>query len=177
MTATNRNLLETSKTNLPPFEIEQIYNEQLDLVRGVLFRIIGAQDIDDATQEVFVKIWRRLDRFEKNSNFKTWVYRIAVNVGLDFLRKRKRRLELNSFDELKTASQSGTFKDQELLLKALDLISEDHRVVIVLHYFEELSLLEISESLELPIGTVKSRLFHSRKVLRDCLRQLGKTSL
>lgn len=169
--------METSKTNYSQFEIEQIYNEQLDLVRGVLFRIIGAQEIDDATQEVFVKIWRHLDRFEKNSNFKTWVYRIAVNVGLDFLRKRKRRRELNQFDELKTASQNGTVKDQELLLKALDLISEDHRVVIVLHYFEDLSLNEISESLDLPIGTVKSRLFHAKKVLRDCLRQLGKTNL
>lgn len=157
-------------------------------VCNILSHTLGAtSNVEDLAQEVFLKAYHALRGYRGESAFSTWLYRITVNVGVDELRREKRR-RLFSFtwrehaESAETeilASVPGSHQaDSELELKelgeflekALKRIPEKHRMVFVLREVEGFTYSEIAEMLGCSIGTVKSRLFHARLKLRHHLR-------
>ena len=145
-------------------------------VLNVIYRMCGDMQVaEDAAQETFIQAWLRLQSYRPQSSFRNWLYRIAVNMAIDMLRKDKRILpgkieDLNLRDsepgpEAVVASAERT----EMVQEAVLTLPDASRAVLVLREFEGLSYQEISESLEIPVGTVMSRLNYARKLLREKL--------
>ena len=143
-------------------------------VLNVIYRMCGDMQVaEDAAQETFIQAWMKLKSYRPQSSLRNWLYRIAVNSAIDMLRRDKRILsgeieDLNLRDsepgpEAKVASAERT----ELVQGAVLTLPDASRAVLVLREFEGLSYQEISESLEIPIGTVMSRLNYARKLLRE----------
>ena len=148
--------------------------------------ILGDREIArDAAQTSFIRAYQALPRFRADSGFYTWLYRIAVNVCLNAAQKEKRRRDSTSLDTLLDAGQFSTehlwerrtpagdferLRLQETIQEVLNLLSSDHRLVVVLKDIEGMSQEEISRTLNCSVGTVKSRLSRARAHLRDLLR-------
>jgi len=142
---------------------------------------------DDAleiTQEVFMKLIEGLESFRRGSRFFTWLYRIAVNQSIDFLRRRKRRAAVpleegehrNRRRGTDPVERAQTAELSERLRSALGKLSEKHRTVLILHSMENLSYREIAQVVGCSIGTVMSRLFYARKRLAELLEPGGEGS-
>ena len=140
------------------------------------------QDALDICQDVFIKIYKSLEGFRAESAFSTWVYSITVNICIDFIRKVKRRSELplviDDEDETVIEVPDTSFAPAEIMEKKelrksmLDAISRlrpDHREVIILREFHDLSYSEISGILDVEEGTIKSRLARARAALRKII--------
>ncbi|MDB6153826.1 MAG: polymerase sigma factor RpoE [Chthoniobacteraceae bacterium] len=146
-------------------------------------------DAWDLTQDGFLKAWKSIDRFRGQSSFYTWLYRILMNVGIDWMR-RKHVQGASEFDDslgmrnvepaaatvpkselaplLKISDKEIRARIDEALLK----LSPEHRAVIVLREIDGMDYQEIADSLECSIGTVMSRLFYARKKLQTILRDI-----
>lgn len=143
-------------------------------------------DVDDLTQEAFLKAYRNIGSFRGDSSLYTWVYRIARNVCLDALRRRKYRgqfifdwfKQIDSDHDFPDPSGSDVAEDRDTrywIDKALAKLPEDFRSVIVFREIQDLSYDEISQIMNIPEGTVKSRLFKARKMMRQQLEFYGIT--
>jgi RNA polymerase sigma-70 factor (ECF subfamily) len=161
------------------FALDQLLRRHYDRIHAVCRRIAGGtRDADDACQEALIKIVRNLPRFDGRSSFGTWAYRIATNASLDELRKRQRRPSLHAVDETQrpeTADPAADvhterFPDRLLLDDALDQLSDDLRIAVVLRDVADLDYAEIAEVLDVPVGTVKSRISRGRAALAVGLR-------
>ncbi len=147
-------------------------------------------DSKDVSQEVFIKVYRYIDNFNFESSFYTWLYRITVNKCIDFIRKQKRKKEVDYDDEILRdgdvegdehilPSRLGIDPDKaygrkELranMLKALETLSEKHRTILVLREVEGLSYLEMAEVLDVSKGTVMSRLYHARRYFQEAVEE------
>src|SRR6516165_603223 len=143
------------------------------------------EDANDLAQETFIKAFRALKSFKGGSSFYTWVYRIAVNKTINFLKQRKHKAQM-SLDDLdfnaehdpdlvalisdKTPRREvGLSELQEKLNAAMQKLSEPHRLVVTLHDVQGLSHEEIAEIMDCNIGTVRSRLFYARQQLQAYL--------
>lgn len=162
---------------------------QKDLYNLSLKYIGSEEDALDVTQEIFIKIFRKIDTFEGNSKLSTWIYRVTVNYCKDFLKKQN-KIKCISIDkpiegiqgeyalELEDDSQTPQSAlesklQRESLIKAIGCLDDDQREIIILRYINELTYNEISEILNLPLGTIKSRLNRGRKRLAEILRDDG----
>ena len=158
-------------------------------VYNIALRMTGnSEDASDMTQEAFIKAYNSLHSFRGDSKFSVWIYRIATNVCLDFLRSKSRRpsvslsVEDNDGDEvqLDVADES---QSPELLLdrqmtresvrRGLETLTPEYRQILLLREIQGLSYDEISQALGLEVGTVKSRIFRARKKLCTFLLQDG----
>jgi RNA polymerase sigma-70 factor (ECF subfamily) len=145
-------------------------------VLNVIYRMCGSMQVaEDAAQETFIQAWLRLPSYRPKSSLRNWLYRIAVNTAIDMLRKEKRILP-GEIEDLNLAdSQPGpeaivaSSERTELVQNAVLALPDASRAVLVLREFEGLSYQEISESLEIPVGTVMSRLNYARKRLKENL--------
>ncbi|HEX2958465.1 MAG TPA: sigma-70 family RNA polymerase sigma factor [Chitinispirillaceae bacterium] len=160
----------------------ELFNQYRVMIYRIVIRFLGvSEDADDAVQQVFIELYKSLPGYMGNSKFTTWLYRIAVNVSIQYIRKRKRGSDFEIFNpefHVDTTQNSSSSVEQKELQKqiaaALEGIHERKRSVLVLHDMEGLTMEEISEITGLPLGTVKSRLFHAREELRNKLKkQLG----
>lgn len=143
------------------------------------------EDANDLTQEAFIKAFHALKTFKGGSSFYTWVYRIAVNKTINFLKQRKHKghLSLNDLDfnaehdpdlvalvSEKTPRREAVLAElQKKLNGALQKLSEPHRLVVVLHDVQGLAHEEIAGIMECNVGTVRSRLFYARQQLQAYL--------
>jgi RNA polymerase sigma-70 factor, ECF subfamily len=161
------------------FALDQLLRRHYDRIHGVCRRVAGStRDADDACQEALIKIVRSLPRFDGRSSFGTWAYRIATNAALDELRKRQRRPALHAVDEEhrpdvvdpRADGFAERYPDRLVLDDALDQLPEDLRVAVVLRDVADLDYAEIAETLDVPIGTVKSRISRGRAALAAQLR-------
>ncbi|MEM6961486.1 MAG: sigma-70 family RNA polymerase sigma factor, partial [Myxococcota bacterium] len=140
----------------------------------------------DVVQEAFIKVYRHIDNFQGNSSFYTWLYRIVTNLAIDHVRKRRRGSEqeceetrLSPDGELQlpqflNSNPVRTVLRKELLEaihSALSELPEYHRAVILLREVEGLSYDEIATILEVPKGTIMSRLFHARRRMQQVLAE------
>ncbi|MDP6038361.1 MAG: sigma-70 family RNA polymerase sigma factor [Candidatus Latescibacteria bacterium] len=154
-------------------------------VFNTAFGLVGDLDeADDLAQEAFIKVFRSLKRFRGQSLFSTWLYRIAVNCCLDFLKSKHRRSTasldehqgIQDFPQIwrensEDADVSVQRRElQEILELALDKLPEEYRVTFVLREIEGMAYEEIAELLKCSVGTVKSRLFRGRAKLRESLQ-------
>jgi RNA polymerase sigma factor (sigma-70 family) len=155
-----------------------LYRRHQHRVRQILYQLCDLPMLDDLTQEVFLRAWKGLPNFRQSSQFATWLYRIAWNVASD-----RRQTLARDRDRLETIAENvATQHDdpdlmqlhyRDLVRKGLSCLSEEHRAVLVLHDLEELPQKEVAEILEIPVGTVKSRLFHARSGMRKFLAAMG----
>lgn len=146
-------------------------------VFNVAYRIVrDYEDASDVAQSAFVKAYEKLDTFNEQYKFFSWIYRIAVNEALNFVNKRKPEDEL---DERMVSNARGPEQLTEIgerneqIQAALQDLPPDYRTVIVLRHFRELSYKEMAEVLLIPEKTVKSRLFTARRLLKDILIEHG----
>jgi RNA polymerase sigma-70 factor (ECF subfamily) len=143
----------------------------------------------DLSQEAWVKGWQRLNQFQGESSFATWLTRIVINLCLDQLRKQKRHRSesIEAMDEesggverqmpVVTVNPTAGLERQELRQRidtALGQLSYEHRTVLVLHEFQEMEYKEIAKTMGCSIGTVMSRLFYARRKMASLLADLKK---
>jgi RNA polymerase sigma-70 factor, ECF subfamily len=152
------------------------------LVRGVTLRMLGGQEAQDASQEVWVRVWANMKSFRGDSAFSTWLYRITVNTCLNFRRKESRRRRREVDEELAYLSESsgGDGDPEEAALDAerreeiqvaLGNVRAEHREAMVMRHMEGLSCAEISEVLGVPNGTVKGWASRGRTAMLAALTQ------
>lgn len=147
----------------------------------------NVHEAEDIAQEAFIRAYVNIDSFDINRKFSTWLYRIATNLTIDRIRKKKPDYYLDAevagTEGLTMYSQiaaDGVLpEDAVLSLELSDTIQkkilklpDKYRTVIVLKYIDELSLIEIGEILNIPVGTVKTRIHRGREALRKQLRDL-----
>lgn len=158
--------------------LEVLVKQYLQPVYGYVCTFVGnSSDAEDITQEAFVRAWKNLKKFDQQRNFKTWIFAIAKNAALDFIKKKK-SIPFSDFEDesgkntlLDTLADSAPLPDKlleqkdllGLLSSAIEKLSAKYRTVLSLRYDEELNFREISESLGEPLHTVKSR--HRRALL------------
>lgn len=147
------------------------YHAHERLIRGTLFHLVQKDDLDDLVQQTFIRCWENRDQFEGRSKPGTWIVRIAMNLAHDHWRKNKAPL-LGSVEHQEVAA-NVRFENRQAIECALSYLSFEHRSMIVLMYFNELTLEEISEATGDKVGTVKSRLHYARSELRRVLIKLG----
>jgi RNA polymerase sigma-70 factor (ECF subfamily) len=147
-----------------------------DGVRNVIYRMYGdIQLAEDAAQETFIRAWLHFSSYRPQTSLRNWLYRIAVNAATDMLRKEKRILPLDLEDLPLKDPQPGPealFSQEEratLVQKAVLSLPDACRAVLVLREYEGLSYQEIADALEIPVGTVMSRLNYARRLLREKL--------
>lgn len=152
-------------------------------IYGLVYNMTSnREDAEDLTQEVFHKAYTVLPRFRGNSSFYTWIYRIAVNRSINFIKRRRKRMGM-SLDDMdggverdpayvELSARESPVRDatlaelQEKLNMALQVLSEKHRTVVVLHDIQGIPHEEIAQMLGVSAGTVRSRLFYARQILQ-----------
>jgi RNA polymerase sigma-70 factor (ECF subfamily) len=146
-----------------------------DRVFAICMGVIRSRDLAlEATQETFITLYRKLDRFDGKSAFSTWLYRVTTNTCYDVLRRAKRHLA-EPLPEYHDPADSGAQDDLDAvelrpdLRDALAAIPEEFRAAVVLSDLEGLPVAEVAEILEVPPGTVKSRVFRGRRLLAEFL--------
>ena len=160
-----------------------LYRDYRSKVYGTVHHVVGGSDeIDDIVQSVFLEIHRSLPRYKGQAKLSTWIYRISVNVALQYIRKRRRRRVFLFFKEddhrLEGLSHEmgPRYENRELLQKLhglMDKLSEKKRVVFTLHELEGLPLEEVADICEIPVNTVRSRLHAARTELLSRMKKAG----
>lgn len=161
-----------------PAAVDALLRQHYDIVHAVCHRMVHNSDsANDAVQNALISVVKGLPRFDGRSAFSTWVYRIATNSAIDEIRRTQRQPTPVSDGTL--AAHAGTFDptagladqmDQDsALAAALALIPEEFRTALVLRYVVDLDYAEIAEVLEVPVGTVRSRLSRGRHLMADLL--------
>ncbi|MEN3013561.1 MAG: sigma-70 family RNA polymerase sigma factor [Endomicrobiia bacterium] len=133
-------------------------------------------ETEDFTQEVFIKLYKNLKKYKSNFNFKTWLYKIAINTAKDFLRKKKflpvsledHKNLIYSEDKVEESIQKNL--ESQMLLSLIRTLPEKYLNILILRYIENLSYEEIAEVTSKPIGTVKTLLFRAKLLLAKKLK-------
>src|SRR5271169_4208700 len=172
---------------------EELVARHRDKIYARAFSMMRNEDeAVDLSQEAWVKSWQRLNQFQGDSSFGTWVTRIVINLCLDQLRKQKRQRS-ESIEEMDqesggverqmpvvTVNPTAGLERGELrqrIDRALGQLSHEHRTVLMLHEFEELEYKEIAKVMGCSIGTVMSRLFYARRKMAALLADVKRENL
>ena len=170
---------------------EQAYADLMKRYRRPVYHMIlkmvrNVDDAEDLTIEAFAKAFRNLSRFKKDYTFSTWLFRIATNNTIDFIRKK--RLETMSLDtsykddsgdsisidvegnDLNPMEKAIKSQKAELIRIFVDKLPPKYQRLVKLRYFDELSYEEIAEELEAPLGTVKAQLHRARELMYDLVK-------
>lgn len=166
---------------------DQLVQKYREHIFSVVYNMTSnREDASDLTQETFIKAFQAIARFKGKSSFFTWIYRIAINSTMTFLKKRSRRRYISYenineevstteiFESLtaKTRTEKGALIQelQEKLNDSLQKLSPKHRTVVVLHEIEGLGHAEIAEITKTSVGTVRSRLHYAKQQLQSYLK-------
>ncbi|MCK5033806.1 MAG: sigma-70 family RNA polymerase sigma factor [Calditrichia bacterium] len=169
------------------YALEELLGKYKIAVYNLVYRMVkDKQEAEDLTQETFIKTFKSLPSFNEEYAFSTWIFKIATNNCIDFFRKRK--LKTYSIDkpiQYKTSEIQQDHPDtdpnaeksmlaeerSELIKKAIDSLPKKYNEAIVLRHMKEKSYEEIAEMLNLPLGTVKARIFRAREMLNKALKE------
>lgn len=153
-----------------------LYNRYKRRVHGLALRMVGPQEAEELTQDVFLRIYNGLSRFRGDSALGTWVYRITMNVCLSHLAKRRRRTRLDQDFQREAALELRPRESSPLLRRrleqALARLPDGYRAVLVLHDVEGLNHDEVAGILGCRVGTSKSQLHKARMKMRALLEPL-----
>lgn len=171
---------------------EELVRRYQRLVANIIYLTLGDRsEIDDITQEAFLRVYRSLDRFAFDSSFYSWLYRIVVNLCIDELRRRKIKrtfsldlLSEHRLEKERAATSHRTGFDEvlgkekkETVRAALEQLSSEHKAVLVLREYNDLSYAEIATVLKISPQAVKSRIFRAREEIRKILKDYFKERL
>jgi RNA polymerase sigma factor (sigma-70 family) len=165
---------------------EKLMNKYYQHIYNLIYKMIfKKEDVEDLTQEAFIKAFNSLENFDRQFAFSTWLYKIATNNSIDYLRKKK----LNTFSiDKEIASEDSDFKFEipdteyipdnkiieeerkKIIDEAIESLPDKYKKVIVLRHKNEMEYEEIAEKLELPLGTVKAHIFRGRELLNKFLK-------
>ena len=165
-----------------------LFKKYREMVARLVFSIVKEEtQVDDTVQDVFVLLFRNLGKFRGQSALKTWIYRITVNEALRHVNRAKRWTALPDGDVEPSQIPSTIVvfnqgsspervmidgEQREIIEKGLSTLKPQHRVILTLYYLEDLNVQEISNVLDIPEGSVKSRLFYARESLRKALEPI-----
>jgi RNA polymerase sigma-70 factor (ECF subfamily) len=162
---------------------EALFRQHKELVLKTAMLITNnAEEAEDVLQEVFMNIWRKRHTFDNTKGkFTTWLYRITINQSIN--RYRRKKPVIVSIDETSCDPSSRFTQDlpeealeinweYKRLLEAIDLLDNNHRLVLILRYINDLSIKEIAEVLDIPVGTVKSRTHNALKALHRQMEEV-----
>ena len=153
--------------------IGELVQEHYARVYRFCARRVGEDLAQDAAQETFLTMQRMVKRFEGRSGFETWLLGIAHNHCRNLARKRQRDpASLEDWFEMETKDHGEQVADRESLRCALKSLSPEHREVVLLHEVEGLTYAEVAQVAGVPEGTVKSRLYHAFRNLRETLSEV-----
>jgi RNA polymerase sigma-70 factor (ECF subfamily) len=163
-------------------ELVEMYKDKL---YHLGYRMLNQrQEAEDVVQETFLRVYTNLERYDENQKFSTWIYRIATNLCIDRLRKRKPSYsidaELNdsegtdwhallASDDASPETELILSETQAHIREAIQSLPEKYKSVVVLRYLHDMSLQEISDILEMPVTTIKTRVHRGREFLRKKL--------
>ena len=193
----NQHLSERAKQDLELVEAARLgqqsaYADLMDRYRDSIYFMMlkmvrNADDADDLTIEAFGKAFSRLDQYSPSFAFSTWLYKIASNNSIDFIRKK--RIQVTSMDSgytnddgerIQIDARSNTMNPEETVIYGQKVVhmrmlvsklKPRYRVLVEKRYFDELSYEEIAEELQLPLGTVKAQLFRARDFLANMMEK------
>jgi len=167
----------------------KLVNHYYEMVYSISYGVLHQREpARDVTQDVFMKVFRDLNKFDGKSKFKTWLYRVTVNASIDVTRKKRPSQSIDATDAsdeedkapVVITSESPGPRDvaaseelKVLVQKALEDLSADHRAILVLREWQGLSYEEIADMLQIDMGTVMSRLYYARKKLGDVLKRMN----
>jgi RNA polymerase sigma-70 factor, ECF subfamily len=156
-----------------------------DKIYQLAYRMVGnKQEAEDIAQEAFLRVFANIDQYDPGYKFSTWIYRIATNLSIDHLRKRKQVYSIDrqgdGTDDIdwheRIADQAPNPEEQlvkgelqEQVQQALSNLTPKYRSIMILRYIEDLSLQEISEVVKLPVTTIKTRIHRGREALKQKL--------
>ena len=154
-----------------PAAQQQLYQTYCDQVYGLMIRMVGRENAEDLTQQVFLHLLKTLDRFAGRSKFSTWLYRVASNEALQFLRKNSKRSESSILHDPTDdrPAEIDRIDDRELLENALSQIAPELRSIFLLREQEGMSYHELALAFDIAEGTVASRLNRARRLLQESL--------
>ena len=142
-------------------------------VLKVIYKIVGdVEDAKELTQDVFVKAFESLSQYKKEYKFFSWIYRIAINSALLFVRSKKKFVPIDEISDQLCQGPDYNPEDDlrdRLLGSTINELNEPYKSVILLKYYADLSYADMAVTLGIPEKTVKSRLFDARKILKDKL--------
>lgn len=170
---------------------DQLVGRYRTRVFGMIYNMVhNEQDAWDLAQDSFLKAWKSIARFRGQSSFYTWIYRIVMNVTIDWLRKKQVKgsgaefndeVQLREIDPASRTLPKADALPHERMVhgeiktridQAIAQLSPEHRAVILMKEIEDMQYHEIAEALDCSIGTVMSRLFYARKKLQNMLRDV-----
>ncbi|KOY84761.1 RNA polymerase subunit sigma-24 [bacterium 336/3] len=164
-------------------ELMKRYNRSL--YHTILKMIRNVDDAEDLTIEAFAKAFKNLDKFKEDFTFSTWLFRIATNNCIDFIRKKKmntlsisnmftgeggEEVGLDIADESNPQEEAIRSQKIALMQNLVSKLPTKYRKLVTMRYFEEMAYQEIAQELELPIGTVKAQLHRARELLYDMIK-------
>ena len=184
--------METAGTGCTPTSFEELYEIFSGLIRESITRIVRKPgDIEDVLQEVFIRAWKQRENWSEIRNLRNWLTRIAINLSLNHLRGRNRKRELLIGDTQPEANEDYALRRaltdlvtpgpesqlirnnrRDIVRHAIADLPVEKREVLELVDQEDFSIRETSEQLEIPYGTVKSRLHYGRKIVSERIRDL-----
>jgi len=166
--------------------LEILIGQYLKSIYGFVYRYVNnVSEAEDITQEVFVRMWRNIKKFDQNKSFKTWLFAIAKNASIDFLKKKKPLL-FSEFESkegtnilLETLEDPAFLPNEVLerkdissmLSSAVEKLSSQHRLLVSLRYNNQLTFREIAQFLGEPLNTVKSRTRRAIIALKNILKK------
>jgi RNA polymerase sigma factor (sigma-70 family) len=165
---------------------KKLMNKYRQLIYNLIFRMIrNKEDVQDLTQEAFIKAFNSLDKFDKQFSFSTWLFKIATNNCIDYLRKKKLntfsidkdigsddndyQFEIPDSERIPDKSIMDTER-KKILEEAIENLPSKYKSVILLRHRDEKEYEEIAKKLKLPLGTVKAHIFRGRELLNKYLK-------
>jgi len=149
----------------------QLYEQYSGSVYRLMYRMVGSAHADDLTQQVFLCVFHKLNKFQHRSTFSTWLFRVAAKEALQFLRRQHPECRTSCLHDIavETACATDQFDQRDLWEWALSQLEPDLRAIFLLRVIDELSYFEIAMSLDIAEGTVASRLSRARRCLREII--------
>lgn len=166
-------------------EIIKLYQQKI--CSTIFFMVKNENIVEDLAQEVFIKVYRNISKFNEESSLYTWIYRITMNTCIDQIKKEKKITYINTYVDTDDGEVEIQFEDEsqrldeivenklkrESLIKAIKSLPAEQRALIVLRDIRQFKYMEIAEMLKLNLGTVKSKISRARQTLKESLEKDG----
>jgi RNA polymerase sigma-70 factor, ECF subfamily len=154
-----------------------IYSGQKEMVWRLISRYVTRHsDKEDLFQEIMLSIHKALPRFRGDSSLETWIYRIALNASINFLKKQERNKKLLSLLKVfgrPEISEDPVITESEKILLPLEKLNPKQKMILLLSDVEEKKLDDIADIMKMPVGTVKSNLFRAREIIKKEVKKNG----